>query len=661
MSPIVVPLAVAVLVAGVLGTLGCGDDPPPAACQIEVVAHIAPLPASSDPFDYQYSEVAAKDGIAYLGASHLAGVQVLDVAAGRSIAVLDAGLGLNINSVALAGDLLAVAPTLAGLVVYDISNPRLPARRAHQPGPVSNCHTLFIHKDIVYCSTSSGAEPHVAFYRVTTPADPTAPLEVTPAGSYSGAITPEEQSANADILVHDVFVHEREGRTLAYLAYWERGLHIVDVTDPAEPRLLGASAPTPTRWTHSVWVDTTDAGTFAYVGEESYKGLVRVHDVSDPAAPVEVGQLRSTQGDAVSAHNVQVADGIVYASWYQDGLRAFPPDRGRAQRGRLLSHLERERQPREPGPIRDADSPATGTCSSRAGASMPRTCKPGCGSLRHQPGAGPCAPDRSRGTSAFAKVGRPPFGWTSLQPRRLRPGRTIPYYARLTSVDPYFEASDATIDGLQARIGMTGAVLRSPVDVLPSTGGRRDMSTRYLRARASVPSGVLPDSVSIWAELNDEGQKRATSLPIELLREAPANQDLEPNDDLWVSGMLQAPASGPARCEGTLDATDRRDLYFVELTAAAPALKFRLVTDALAEEPDQPTAGLFVSRSAAAAHEFGEPLRQMVMDAGAPSPRWEQTVTIPAGGTGTIYLLIESATAPNSASGSTYTLEASTP
>ena len=85
-----------------------------AACQMEVLAHLAPLPASDDPFDYQYSEVAARDGIAYLGAAHGAGVLVLDVTTGETLAVLDAGLGRNINSVAAAGNLLAFAPGDAG-------------------------------------------------------------------------------------------------------------------------------------------------------------------------------------------------------------------------------------------------------------------------------------------------------------------------------------------------------------------------------------------------------------------------------------------------------------------------------------------------------------------------------------------------------------------
>ena len=72
--------------------------------------------------------------------------------------------------------------------------------------------------------------------------------------------------------------------------------------------------------------------------------------------------------------------------------------------------------------------------------------------LRHDRPRPPAPPDRPRGTSAFAKTGRPPFGWNGSQPRRVRPARTVPLLALLTSVDPYFELTDEIARGLRPRI-----------------------------------------------------------------------------------------------------------------------------------------------------------------------------------------------------------------
>lgn len=332
------PTAVAIAVAGLLAA-GCGGDAPrprsgegrdpdPATvvrCQMEVVTLFDPLPAASSPRVDRYTEAVAREGIAYLGTAHGDGVFVLDVGARREIGWLDNQLGASIASVTIAGDRLAFAASGAGVVVYDVSDPRAPARRGHLVDRTHACHTLFLHGDVIYCSTSVTRPPHLVFYRVLTPDDPAAPLRLVVAGSYTSAGAVEQNAAGRQegggARVHDVFVHRRGERTLAYLAYWEHGLEVVDVTDPSRPHLVGASAPTPGAWTHSAWVD----GDVAYVPEESRGGPVRVYDVSAAslAAPRAIGALRSTGGAAWSAHNVQVAGGFLYASWYQDGLRVF--------------------------------------------------------------------------------------------------------------------------------------------------------------------------------------------------------------------------------------------------------------------------------------------------------------------------------------------------
>ncbi len=71
----------------------------------------------------------------------------------------------------------------------------------------------------------------------------------------------------------------------AYLASGTNGLHVVDVSDPANPRRVG-SCDTP----GSAW-GVTVTGHYAYVAD--YYGGLQVIDVSDPANPQRVGGYRS--------------------------------------------------------------------------------------------------------------------------------------------------------------------------------------------------------------------------------------------------------------------------------------------------------------------------------------------------------------------------------
>ncbi len=95
----------------------------------------------------------------------------------------------------------------------------------------------------------------------------------------------------------------------AYVADGWKGLRVVDVSNPAQPREVG-SYDTP-GWAEGVAV----SGAYAYVADGG--ASLRVVDVSNPAQPREVGFYK-TPGNAVG---VAVSGAYAYVADYREGLR----------------------------------------------------------------------------------------------------------------------------------------------------------------------------------------------------------------------------------------------------------------------------------------------------------------------------------------------------
>lgn len=135
---------------------------------------------------------------------------------------------------------------------------------------------------------------------------------------------------------HDVsiFVHPVTGRTYAYIAYWDVGVVILDVSDPARPARVGVVTdfgPATYRAMHMArQFPHTIAGRVVLVAEpeiggEADSGYVTFHDVTDPAAPTYLsawilpGNLTSA-GGSLGPHYFDVADGRVALASYHAGF-----------------------------------------------------------------------------------------------------------------------------------------------------------------------------------------------------------------------------------------------------------------------------------------------------------------------------------------------------
>ncbi len=93
------------------------------------------------------------------------------------------------------------------------------------------------------------------------------------------------------------------------------GMVLLDLSTPAHPTILSEYTETLTGGVHNVWI----------VGEEDlvyavHNGTRAVHviDISNPAAPVEVGRW-GIDNEQRSLHDVIVQDGYAYVSYWDDG------------------------------------------------------------------------------------------------------------------------------------------------------------------------------------------------------------------------------------------------------------------------------------------------------------------------------------------------------
>ncbi len=119
--------------------------------------------------------------------------------------------------------------------------------------------------------------------------------------------------------------------TRAYVSYWDAGMVILDITDPARPRLLGRGAPGLDEEgnTHSA-VPAGGSRLAVTTDEDQFPGpwgFTRIWDVANPTRPVEVGRFATanalsarSDGD-YSVHKPVVVGNRLYLSHYSDGLR----------------------------------------------------------------------------------------------------------------------------------------------------------------------------------------------------------------------------------------------------------------------------------------------------------------------------------------------------
>jgi hypothetical protein len=113
-----------------------------------------------------------------------------------------------------------------------------------------------------------------------------------------------------------ILVATREGA-----ADRKNGIVICTLDDPLHPKVVSEFTQGVTSGVHSAFVHTqAKYGTHVYLTNDG-TGAVHIIDINDPAHPTEVAQWRTDRPDAGRyLHDIDVQNGLLYGSWWNDGL-----------------------------------------------------------------------------------------------------------------------------------------------------------------------------------------------------------------------------------------------------------------------------------------------------------------------------------------------------
>ena len=132
-------------------------------------------------------------------------------------------------------------------------------------------------------------------------------------------------SVQANTRVINDIMTDKAGKVLVFTregaADRKNGLVICTLDDPLHPKVVSEFTDGVTSGVHSSFVYTQPKyGTHVYLTNDG-TGALHILDINDPAHPKEVGRWKTPRPDAGRVlHDVDVQDGLLYASWWDDGL-----------------------------------------------------------------------------------------------------------------------------------------------------------------------------------------------------------------------------------------------------------------------------------------------------------------------------------------------------
>jgi hypothetical protein len=101
----------------------------------------------------------------------------------------------------------------------------------------------------------------------------------------------------------------------------KNGIVVATLENPLKPKIVGQFTDGVTAGVHSAYVYTQPRyGTHVYLTNDA-TGALHIVDINDPAKPKEVAQWKTPRAEAGrTLHDIDVRDGYLYGSWWNDGL-----------------------------------------------------------------------------------------------------------------------------------------------------------------------------------------------------------------------------------------------------------------------------------------------------------------------------------------------------
>ncbi len=240
------------------------------------------------------------------------------------------------------GSEFAVLGSSLGVYIIDVTNPAVPVVASFVPGPQSNWRDMKHLGDYVFSvSEASGgmqvidvSNPYAAFdaTRWGTTAHNLYIDETTqraylfgvgnnnPILDISNPLAPTQIGDYSDRYLHDGYVKDGilYGAKIYNDAPHGSGLYILDVTNPASIDTV-TIVTWPNAVCHNVW--TNEDATIAVTTDETQGGHLRIWDITDLGAVLPDGEYTATGAEARIIHNAFIQEGLVYISYYWEGVR----------------------------------------------------------------------------------------------------------------------------------------------------------------------------------------------------------------------------------------------------------------------------------------------------------------------------------------------------
>jgi hypothetical protein len=110
----------------------------------------------------------------------------------------------------------------------------------------------------------------------------------------------------------------------------KNGIVIADTRDPLHPKEISQFTDGVTAGVHSVYIyENPQHGRYVFITNDG-TGAIDIVNITDPAHPVRAGEWKTDRPDAARyVHDLDIVDGLMYASYWNDGLVILDIGNGR--------------------------------------------------------------------------------------------------------------------------------------------------------------------------------------------------------------------------------------------------------------------------------------------------------------------------------------------